>query len=88
VLTPQLAKQLRQFNDVWRALRAAEIPLVGGSQADLTIFIDAEQAPALVRAFRSELRGMLARAHGRVCFNSVLVRGVRILWTTPIKEQD
>lgn len=88
VLTPDLAGRLSLFNHTWRALRGAGIPLVGGSQADLTIFIDAQHAPALVEAFRNDLRGIIARAHGQVCLNSVQLHGVRILWTTPIKEQD
>lgn len=88
VLTPDLAGRLGRFNQTWRVLRGAGIPLAGGSPADLTIFIDAQHAPALVGAFRSDLRGILAQAHGQVCLNSVQLHGVRILWTTPIKEQD
>lgn len=88
VLTPDLAGRLGRFNQTWRELRAAGIPLADGSPADLTIFIDAQHAPALVEAFRSDLRGIVARAHGQVCLNSVQLHGVRILWTTPIKEQD
>lgn len=88
VLTPDLAGRLGRFNQTWRVLRGAGIPLTGGSPADLTIFIDAQYAPALVEAFRSDLRGILAQAHGQVCLNSVQLHGVRILWTTPIKEQD
>lgn len=88
VLTPEFAEKLRTFNDLCRALHAADIKISAQNVPDNTITIDAGSVVLLSKCFIRELRGMLSRTEGSITRHRTTVRGVDVVWFVPVKEQD
>ncbi|HHR0444946.1 TPA: hypothetical protein ACSXXW_000945 [Pseudomonas aeruginosa] len=88
VLSHELAEKLAAVNAVTRALREAGVRVTATSVADESLFIDREQAQTLADHFMPELRGIQCTTVGATTCNSVRLRGVRVSWLTPVKEQD
>lgn len=87
-LTPELAEKLAAVNSVSRGLRTAGVRIEATVVLDLTIFIKAESADSLAAAFRQQWQGVCWRTVGKQTRNTVTIHGVRVVWFTPMKEQD
>lgn len=87
-LTPELAQKLAAINSVSRSLRKAGVRVEATVVLDVTIFIAAETADFLAVVFRQQWQGACWRTSGSQTRNMVTIQGVRVVWFTPVKEQD
>lgn len=88
VLTPELAEKLAAINSVSRSLRSAGVRIESIVVLDVTIFIAPESAEFLAIVFRQQWQGVCWRTLGALTRNMVTIEGVRVVWFTPVKEQD
>lgn len=87
-LTPELAEKLAAVNSVSRGLRAAGVRVETTVVLDMTIFIKTESSDSLAAAFRHQWQSACWRTVGKQTRNTVTIDGVRVVWFTPVKEQD
>lgn len=88
ILTPELAQKLSAINSVSRSLRSAGVRIEAIVVLDVTLFIAADSADLLAVVFRKQWQGACWSTLGSKTRNMVTIDGVRVVWFTPVKEQD
>ncbi|WP_182852449.1 hypothetical protein [Metapseudomonas otitidis] len=86
VLTADLAKSLQALNSLSRCLRAAGIQVEAEVVLDTTLLIAATSSSRFAELFQKEWHSALKTSKGRQNLNSVVLRGVRVVWLTPARE--
>ncbi|UVK97408.1 hypothetical protein [Pseudomonas sp. B21-048] len=88
ILTEEFPVRLATFNGLTRDMRDAGIAIKALVLSDNLIFVDCKSLDVLSRQFGHELRGMRCNAEGRFARNTATIRGIGVVWFTPVKKQD
>ncbi len=88
ILAPDLQTKLSAFNELTRDMRAAGVKVEALAVLDHTIFVSPESVDLIARRFAHEVRGSRYRTSGKYTRNAVTIRGVDVVWLTPVKEQN
>jgi hypothetical protein len=88
ILAPEFQSKLSSFNDVMRSLRTAEVVIESMSFLDNEIGVASDCVELISRRFAHEVRGQRQRPAGKQTRHAVTIRGVDVVWFTPVKEQN
>lgn len=88
ITAPEFLPKLAEFNELTRDMRAAEVHIEQLEFLDNSICIAADSVELMARRFGHELRGSRHRTVGKYTRHAVTIRGVDVVWFSPIKEQD
>ena len=88
ILSPEFLARITAFNDLTRDMRAAEVHIEHLEFLNNSIFIATDSVELVARRFGHELRSSRHRTVGKFTRHAVTIRGVDVVWFSPIKEQD
>lgn len=88
ITSEEFLPKLAAFNDLTRAMREAGVTIDALSFLDSQIFIFPDDITLVARRFGHEVRAQRYRTSGEFTRHVVTIRGVDVIWFTPIKEQD
>lgn len=88
ITSEEFLPKLAAFNALTRAMRECGVTIEAMSFLDGQIFVRPGDLDLLARRFGHEVRSSRHRTSGKFTRHAVTIRGVDVVWFSPIKEQD